>query len=381
MSEERQEVILLATSDIGVADGSSVASSCSQASNTGVLTKLLTGSNTSGTSASNTFILYIPAFRKIEPKPGLELKADGELEEKELIEKDAKSSAGRFLAINATKRGVKTCPVCLKKIGYRAKQCKHCSPSKIRNPRKPRLHHLKPSNPVGATCSISGTKRVELLGHHVPCGSIEATQGDQQSSEQGVQDVVQADLVSSGEANQPQAIVIAEGGAQQLDTMVSPQGNQHQLNSHGFEESLIRTQGDQQQLDTDKTQGDQQQLDADKTQEDQQMLDGASQENHQEILVPLQSAQVLDSIKPQETQTKLGASVGNILDRQGREPMVLEGGMVSNVTEISTSGDSTEKIDVETSQAENQEVINSVFISTKITETFDSETPSNNPTG
>ena len=36
----------------------------------------------------------------------------------------------RLLGINATRRGVKTCPLCSKKIGYRAKQCKYCSPDK-----------------------------------------------------------------------------------------------------------------------------------------------------------------------------------------------------------------------------------------------------------
>lgn len=39
--------------------------------------------------------------------------------------------------INATRRGVKTCPQCLKKIGYRSKLCKYCYPGKKR-PRKPR---------------------------------------------------------------------------------------------------------------------------------------------------------------------------------------------------------------------------------------------------
>ena len=34
------------------------------------------------------------------------------------------------MGINATRRGVKTCPLCSKKIGYRAKQCKYCSPDK-----------------------------------------------------------------------------------------------------------------------------------------------------------------------------------------------------------------------------------------------------------
>ena len=38
----------------------------------------------------------------------------------------------RLLGINATRRGVKTCPLCMKKIGYRSKQCKFCSPSKQR---------------------------------------------------------------------------------------------------------------------------------------------------------------------------------------------------------------------------------------------------------
>ena len=36
----------------------------------------------------------------------------------------------RLLDINATRRGVKTCPLCTNKIGYRAKQCKYCSPGK-----------------------------------------------------------------------------------------------------------------------------------------------------------------------------------------------------------------------------------------------------------
>lgn len=101
MADERQEVILLTSSDISSSDISStdietnVASSCSSvASTTSALTKLITASN-SGSNPGNTFILYIPSFRKIEPKPELELKACGEDEEKELLDKDAKSSAGR----------------------------------------------------------------------------------------------------------------------------------------------------------------------------------------------------------------------------------------------------------------------------------------------
>ena len=41
------------------------------------------------------------------------------------------------MGINATRRGVKTCPLCSKKIGYRSKQCKYCSAGKQkRTPRK-----------------------------------------------------------------------------------------------------------------------------------------------------------------------------------------------------------------------------------------------------
>ena len=39
----------------------------------------------------------------------------------------------RLLDINATRRGVKTCPQCLKKIGYRSKLCKYCYPGKKRS--------------------------------------------------------------------------------------------------------------------------------------------------------------------------------------------------------------------------------------------------------
>jgi len=96
MSDERQEVILLTSSEISSPDiGTNVASSCSSAANTtSVLSKLITA-NSSGSNPGNTFILYIPSFRKIEPKPELELKAGGDDDEKELLDRDAKSSAGR----------------------------------------------------------------------------------------------------------------------------------------------------------------------------------------------------------------------------------------------------------------------------------------------
>lgn len=94
MSDDRQEVILLATTDLSSPDiDSSVVSTCTSAANTGVLTKLIAGSNTTGTNASNTFILYIPSFRKIEPKPELEVKTRNEDEEKDLLDKEANTSA------------------------------------------------------------------------------------------------------------------------------------------------------------------------------------------------------------------------------------------------------------------------------------------------
>lgn len=88
MSEEGQDVLVLSPHDIN--DSTSIVS-CGQTTTTNVLNKLLTGSNSSGTSASNTYILYIPGFRKIEPKPGLELRSDEVVEEKESPVKENKA--------------------------------------------------------------------------------------------------------------------------------------------------------------------------------------------------------------------------------------------------------------------------------------------------
>lgn len=95
MSEEGQDVLVLASHDIN--DSTSIVS-CGdrETSSTNVLHKILSGSNSSGTSASGTYILYIPGFRKIEPKPGLELRSDEVVEEKEAPVKENKTvSSGR----------------------------------------------------------------------------------------------------------------------------------------------------------------------------------------------------------------------------------------------------------------------------------------------
>ncbi|XP_032227239.2 uncharacterized protein LOC116610626 [Nematostella vectensis] len=121
-----------------------------------VLSKLLSGSVTSCVSSTpsgpSTFILYIPSFRKIEPKPELEVK--DETPEKETPEKDLKASSpnavNRLLKTNPTKRGVKTCPQCFNKIGHRAKQCKHCSPSKRLQRRRKMQQKVLETRPQGS---------------------------------------------------------------------------------------------------------------------------------------------------------------------------------------------------------------------------------------
>lgn len=97
-----------------------------------VLTKLLTGSsgpaavNIGGTTGVLMSSVHAQGLRKIEPKP-----AESGNESEKLVEADCEANAsGRLLDINATRRGVKTCPLCTNKIGYRAKQCKYCSPGK-----------------------------------------------------------------------------------------------------------------------------------------------------------------------------------------------------------------------------------------------------------
>lgn len=52
----------------------------------------------------------------------------------------------RLLDINATRRGVKTCPLCTNKIGNRAKQCKYCSPGKQRRRSRKSQTSKEPNN-------------------------------------------------------------------------------------------------------------------------------------------------------------------------------------------------------------------------------------------
>lgn len=111
-----------------------------------VLTKLLTGSSSPaainvGTTILLTSNVQSQGLRKIEPKPS----DSGEVIEK--VEADNDSNPyGRLLGINATRRGVKTCPLCMKKIGYRSKQCKFCSPSKQRKRSRKSQQNKESSN-------------------------------------------------------------------------------------------------------------------------------------------------------------------------------------------------------------------------------------------
>lgn len=119
--EDHVIVKLLTTSSVPASSGSEV------------LAKLLTGSAAQGTAVAVATTgglvlgsLPVQGLRKIEPKP-----AESENENEKLSEADCEANAsGRFLGINATRRGVKTCPSCSKKIGYRSKQCKYCSSDK-----------------------------------------------------------------------------------------------------------------------------------------------------------------------------------------------------------------------------------------------------------
>lgn len=99
-----------------------------------VVAKLLSPA-VSISSSSGILLGHVPyqGLRKIEPKP-----TESENNCQNLNEADSQANAvGRFLGTKATRRGVKTCPTCRKKIGYRSKQCKYCSPSKLK--RKPKI--------------------------------------------------------------------------------------------------------------------------------------------------------------------------------------------------------------------------------------------------
>ncbi|XP_031574407.1 uncharacterized protein LOC116308163 [Actinia tenebrosa] len=350
MSEEGQDVLVLASHDIN--DSTSIAS-CGQTetTTTNVLNKLLAGTNSSGTSAPNTYILYIPGFRKIEPKPGLKLRRDEVVEEKEASIKESKQiSSGRFLGINATKRGVKTCPICLNKIGYRAKQCKHCSPSKLRNPRKSRLQTIKPligkqnestetemvdmvtrqPHPVVCTAVQGSQQRLEepKVTHDEPCASL----GEEQSGLRGPPIVSQSEQIMTSENQHVSEItMIAQG--EQLVTSGEQQGSK-----------ALTPQGDQQGLEGILHQG----------------------QNQDESLE-------LD--KPQGTQYE---HVGQLTEH-GQQNRVVDEVVISNVTEVGTCrGDRIDKTNQEvvvTSES-HDDMVSQVFISSKLTQNNPSAIPS-----
>ncbi|PFX32369.1 uncharacterized protein LOC111320984 [Stylophora pistillata] len=157
---------ILETSLMGTADdhvilrlltGNNMNSSSSNGSE--VLAKLLSGSVQSSSPSSiavgTTIVLssvQSPGLRKIEPKPT----DSGNEGEKVEVENES-NPPGRLLGINATRRGVKTCPICMKKIGYRSKQCKFCSPGKPRK-RSRKSKQSKESNHFDDERDTSGVE-------------------------------------------------------------------------------------------------------------------------------------------------------------------------------------------------------------------------------
>lgn len=152
------ETSLMATAEdhviVKLLTGNNVTSSSSNSSE--VLAKLLSGSvhssSPSAVTVGTTFMCSVqsPGLRKIEPKP-----TDSGNEGEKIEVENESNPPGRLLGINATRRGVKTCPICMKKIGYRSKQCKFCSPGKPRK-RSRKSKQSKESNHYddgrGTTC-------------------------------------------------------------------------------------------------------------------------------------------------------------------------------------------------------------------------------------
>lgn len=120
-----------------------------------VLAKLLTPAVTIG-STSGILLGNAPVqgLRKIEPKP-----TESGNECQKLNELDSQPNvAGQFLGIKATRRGVKTCPSCAKKIGYRSKECKYCSPNK-----RKRKSKKKGSGESGKDCDRDITVEIGVV--------------------------------------------------------------------------------------------------------------------------------------------------------------------------------------------------------------------------
>jgi hypothetical protein len=151
--------------------------------------------------------------------------------------------------------------------------------------------------------------------------------------------------------------------------------------------------GDQLSLTGDQltSTGDQQGSEPIRPQENQQGLEGIRQHEEQEPL---------DLVKPQGTQNQINdprsndprsndprsnnqdqINVGQINDQEEKEHhrQVINEVIVSNVTEVSTSGEALERVNEETVQSESEspDMINSVFISTKLTPSQ----PQTNPAG
>lgn len=240
----------------------------------------------------------------------------------------------RFLAINPTKRGVKTCQDCFKKIGYRAKQCKYCSPLKHR--RRPRLQNIKPSlKPISS-------KTAQLIAQHIACDNSEPVENDIEvnTDEQGCENRLDNGLLSGNIGDQQlDTSIVTQTQEEHMETMVTPLDNSRN-----------------QEYDTTIIDCNTQPLDAEKTQE-AQMLSEATRG------------------PPQEDQQQLDDAVDNLLNQP--EKIVLDSGLVSTVAEVTNTGEaattSDSTVSQESTSSDSQEVVNTVFISSKVSQTVESQ--------
>lgn len=177
-----------------------------------------------------------------------------------------------------------------------------------------------------------------MVTQHVACSTSDLAENDNGRTEQECRERIDNNLLSSDVDNQQiqQPLVTPHG--QQLETIVSPLG--HNSNQE-FEGSL--TDGANETLVDPKAQ-------------EAHLLSDASHE-----------------CQPQGDQHQLTAAVSNILNQQ--EKVVIEDDLISNITEVSTSADCTPI--QETSQSENQEVLNTVFISSKVAQNVDNQALAN----
>ena len=139
----------------------------------------------------------------------------------------------RLLDINATRRGVKTCPLCTNKIGNRAKQCKYCSPGKQKRRSRKSQTSKEPNNdseqsssnvdmnmvlidsepdmptsPIGNTAEVSVSSTSDVISKNVT-EDVEAVTAD--NFVQGTQSSVNAIEGMEAETSQQNSGVIEAG--------------------------------------------------------------------------------------------------------------------------------------------------------------------------